>query len=259
MTRESKLFVDEVAHPQAVVVHAVGMQADIARHIHRKWIVGACISGMRHIALDHSQMTVGPGDLFAIPPHAPHCCRSVGESVCVCFEPSIFTNAAGRSVCLKDHIFKDDGLFDLFSSLRFQKSKNSILCNIIEYIARLCCHYVQILTDTPCHSAVLCGIKYIHERYHERVVMEYISNEIGISPFYFQRIFRKHIGLTPVQYLQRVRTRFSMISLQSGMPASLAALEVGFADQSHMIRTFQSYVGITPGRFLENNPTCGLP
>jgi len=37
--------------------------------------------------------------------------------------------------------------------------------------------------------------------------------------------------------------------LAKGMPAACVAQEVGFADQSHLIRTFTPLVGATPGQY----------
>lgn len=61
--------------------------------------------------------------------------------------------------------------------------------------------------------------------------------------------FRQHTGLTPhAWHLQQKIARVKRL-LCDGMTATEAAMETGFADQSHMTRHFVAMVGITPGAY----------
>ena len=79
-----------------------------------------------------------------------------------------------------------------------------------------------------------------------------IARDLGYSRFHVSRVFRRLTGMTMTAYRRRVRIAAAMDRLAGG-EADLAALAVdlGFADQSHMTRALRSAVGKPPGRLRE--------
>ena len=71
----------------------------------------------------------------------------------------------------------------------------------------------------------------------------------GVSRFQLLRGFAREVGITPHAYLVQRRVRLARRFLAAGETPAQAALQAGFADQSHMTRAFVRYVGITPGRY----------
>ncbi len=69
----------------------------------------------------------------------------------------------------------------------------------------------------------------------------------GWHPHHLQRLFRQRYGVTPSQYHAHRRLGAAFILLSQGIPAAEVALRLGFADQSHFIRVFRRYAGVTPG------------
>jgi AraC-like DNA-binding protein len=74
-----------------------------------------------------------------------------------------------------------------------------------------------------------------------------IAARCGLSRAYFSEAFRQRTGVTPHQWLQRHKVE-KVQGLLLGSDASIAeaALACGFADQSHLTRTFTRIVGIAP-------------
>lgn len=68
----------------------------------------------------------------------------------------------------------------------------------------------------------------------------------------YQRYRRalKELGCTQAEAIRAERIETAKRLLTEGFPASTVALECGFFDQSHFIRSFRDVVGTTPGRFL---------
>ena len=58
------------------------------------------------------------------------------------------------------------------------------------------------------------------------------------------------MGLPPHAYLTQVRLREARRQLLAGSSPALVAAEVGFVDQSHLIKRFRSAFGITPGQYV---------
>jgi AraC family transcriptional regulator len=57
--------------------------------------------------------------------------------------------------------------------------------------------------------------------------------------------------LTPQAFQTNLRITHARTMLQAGDAIAAVAAACGFADQSHLTRTFRRAVGITPGRFAE--------
>lgn len=63
----------------------------------------------------------------------------------------------------------------------------------------------------------------------------------------FSRLVRKKIGLPPLSYLHCLRIEKGRLLLRQGKSITEAALETGYADQSHFHRMFTRIVSATPG------------
>jgi AraC-like DNA-binding protein len=71
----------------------------------------------------------------------------------------------------------------------------------------------------------------------------------GVSRFQLLRGFAREVGITPHAYLVQQRVRVARRLLAKGQTPAGAAIEAGFADQSHMTRAFVRQLGVTPGRY----------
>ena len=71
----------------------------------------------------------------------------------------------------------------------------------------------------------------------------------GVSRFQLLRGFARETGVTPHAYLLQRRVRLARQCLIAGSTLADAALEAGFADQSHMTRAFRRQFGVTPARY----------
>lgn len=85
---------------------------------------------------------------------------------------------------------------------------------------------------------------------HEAVDLDGAAAQAGLSPFHFLRMFAKVIGITPHQYLVRLRLRAAARLLtEDSQSITDIALDVGFADLSNFVRTFHRAAGVSPGGF----------
>jgi AraC family transcriptional regulator len=91
---------------------------------------------------------------------------------------------------------------------------------------------------------------WLEENAAEPVGLEDAAQQVGLSLFHFLRVFRNVLGVTPHQYLVRVRLRrAAKLLAEGGMPVTKVALEVGFGDLSNFVRTFGRAAGVSPARF----------
>nr|WP_284727824.1 AraC family transcriptional regulator [Sphingomonas psychrolutea] len=76
-----------------------------------------------------------------------------------------------------------------------------------------------------------------------------LAAEAGLSPFQTLRAFVSWTGLTPHAYLMQKRANLARRLIIMGHGLASAALESGYADQSHMTRDFRRRYGLTPAAF----------
>jgi AraC-like DNA-binding protein len=74
-----------------------------------------------------------------------------------------------------------------------------------------------------------------------------LTRDIGLSERAFERRFVAHVGLTPVHYRRLSRFRGVLRLYSEGVRewAALAAA-TGFSDQSHLVRDFGAFAGLSP-------------
>jgi len=74
-----------------------------------------------------------------------------------------------------------------------------------------------------------------------------LAREAGLSPYHFLRTFQQLTGVTPHQYLRRLRLRKAAVRLASGREKVLhIALDCGFGDLSNFNRAFRAEFGVSP-------------
>ncbi|MBI5242403.1 MAG: helix-turn-helix transcriptional regulator [Elusimicrobia bacterium] len=80
--------------------------------------------------------------------------------------------------------------------------------------------------------------------------LQQIASRAGLSKFHFVRAFRDKTGITPIQYLNRLRIDVAKQKLQPGAQAvTEIAFDVGFADISAFNKAFQRHAGISPTQY----------
>ncbi|MER8638934.1 AraC family transcriptional regulator [Mesorhizobium sp. M0954] len=82
-----------------------------------------------------------------------------------------------------------------------------------------------------------------------RLDLKRLAGAAGVTRFQVIRDFNKAIGLTPAAYIRDRRLRRASTLIEQGFGLADAAIAAGFADQSHLSRTFRAMHGMTPGMF----------
>jgi AraC-like DNA-binding protein len=104
------------------------------------------------------------------------------------------------------------------------------------------------------HTPLVRSIRqYLEAHFHEDPSLSDLSELTGMGRFALLRQFRREVGLPPHGYLTQVRLREARRQLLAGRPPALVAAEVGFVDQSHLIKRFRGAFGMTPGQYVTAN------
>ena len=83
-----------------------------------------------------------------------------------------------------------------------------------------------------------------------RTSLRAIAADAGVHPVHFAATFRRFFGCSVGEYARRRRFEHARRALADlERPLSDVAAEAGFADQSHLTRTFKRLTGMTPKQY----------
>ncbi|GGB03301.1 helix-turn-helix domain-containing protein [Puia dinghuensis] len=87
----------------------------------------------------------------------------------------------------------------------------------------------------------------------ERVSFKKIHTELNLSERTFERKFEQHVGVSPRLLANIAQFQTSLKQLKGGKYHHLSdiAYENGYSDQSHFIRSFKKFTGVSPLQFVK--------
>jgi AraC-like DNA-binding protein len=80
-----------------------------------------------------------------------------------------------------------------------------------------------------------------------------VASQHGITTRYLHKLVQQHTGLSPREFkkIRRFQSSLRQLTLPK-QPLTTIAYECGYFDQSHFIRDFKSFTGLTPSAYLES-------
>lgn len=125
---------------------------------------------------------------------------------------------------------------------------SSLLYQFIMELGRLAASGPRHEAEWP--TAVRDSVKFIEAHYHAMIGQEELAERLGLSKFHLLRTFAKYVGVTPNEYLNRVRIERAVDLLRTtDRSIETIASEVGYSTGSYFIKVFHKLTGQTPGAF----------
>ncbi len=101
-------------------------------------------------------------------------------------------------------------------------------------------------------------LEFLHMHASESVTGIQLAQLAGLSESQFERTFRKTFGLTPRQYLIRIRMEHACRLLrETDLTLAAVAAECGFYDHAHLSRAFLAQMGESPSRYRKRRQVQG--
>lgn len=236
-----------------------------------------CLRGeMRYDFRDRPSITLPSGSFLVIPPDVEHSITSgvdepgqrlalhimprmpkrrkfavfsSREFACLCkslldkaFKPAVFSRTtAGQLACLWNATVGEKELQSpiLSSKLRL------FVCTIL---------YVSAVSSPTSDARTGCHpidetVRWLENHSGETVRIAQLAAHIGYSRARLFDLFKARTGLSPAEYLKRLRIRRAKELLKAHPEMSVADIgrEVGFRDPSHFTASFRQMTGSTPG------------
>jgi AraC family transcriptional regulator, regulatory protein of adaptative response / methylated-DNA-[protein]-cysteine methyltransferase len=91
--------------------------------------------------------------------------------------------------------------------------------------------------------------KCIEVNLDEKLTLKILSRQAGLSPFHFQRLFKRALGISPRQYVEALRLERVKRSLTNGETVTNSLYNAGFTSNSRLYEKTPPQLGVSPGIF----------
>ncbi|MDJ0958114.1 MAG: AraC family transcriptional regulator [Arenicellales bacterium] len=95
-----------------------------------------------------------------------------------------------------------------------------------------------------------CVLDFVARCYGKSILVEDLAREAALSSSHFAQLFKRTIGLSPMQFVMSYRVEQAKKKLaRRDTPLIDIALSCGFADQAHFSRQFKQIQGESPSKY----------
>ncbi len=102
----------------------------------------------------------------------------------------------------------------------------------------------------PSGAGVRAALDHARENFASSVRVEEMARRAGMSVAQLERAMRRSVGVTPKQFVQRLRSDCAATLLATtNRPIAEIASACGYYDQSQFTRLFRAATGMTPGAY----------
>ena len=219
-------------------------------HIHESLCIGLITKGTRNIILPEKTETINRNELFVINQNQPHAITQTEPHDYIV----ITVKGLADTISFHNNIKSDIGV-DLFLRL-FNTIKNGDTVSLpekwhslYEYLMKT--HKLSETSDKD--KCLVCkSLEFIQTNYQNQIQIKDIASHVCMSTFHFCRLFKQKTGLSPRNYLKQYRLSQSYKRLKHEIPVFDTAIETGFYDSSHFIKTFYAYMAVSPGIYQKS-------
>src|ERR1700761_7695754 len=95
------------------------------------------------------------------------------------------------------------------------------------------------------------AIRYLTERYTEQPRLEDAADAVGLSPFHFQRLFSRYVGISPKAFVGHLTLQHAKRELAQGASVLDAALDSGLSGSSRLHDLALKIEAMTPGDYAK--------
>ncbi len=125
----------------------------------------------------------------------------------------------------------------------------SAMCNFWRLMYYIKKHQQPVKSDYTSQKTDIIK-DYIKEHISEKITLSELSEHFFLHPIYLQRKFKKDTGITPGEYVQKIRINHSKtLLLSTDLKINEISDACGFCNTSYFIKIFKETCGITPTAF----------
>ena len=103
--------------------------------------------------------------------------------------------------------------------------------------------------DSAMTNLMIAMCRYIEQHHQDKLSLEMLAKEAGMSSAHFQKTFKKHIGLSPKKYQEACRFNTFKNYLKANRSITQATVDSGFQSTSRLYEKIDAQLGIKPSDY----------
>lgn len=155
-------------------------------------------------------------------------------------------------VLTQNSILSEDAIGDefmLYGRVNCCEGTDSIL-KWFDNLLLTCFDYISLKNKKREKKPVEIAREYIANNYNKGITLEFVAEQIHISPNHFSRIFKMETGINFVDYIAALRVNKAKELLKTEIhKVSEVSVMVGFNDVKYFCRIFRKLTGFTPSDY----------
>ena len=240
-----------------------GTRFSIRKHSHEELSIGFVENGSSRITCESLKFELNVNHAILLPPGAIHLCTPEDENsfkfLMVYINLEWFFSVFGFHAALltpesmaldKDQVMGKTHFFEQFMALDDPLTAES---EASLFIGRLIFDVFKMSAPEPApdkeHTEINIVKDFLDRHYGEPIQLDQLALLYGKSKFSLLREFKKSFQMTPHAYLLNKRINEAKQMLLKDKSIARTAVDCGFFDQSHFIKTFRQYVGMNPADY----------
>lgn len=266
MRKEIKTLVyDEELRLEAYRFEGIGRP--FPNHFHDYYVIGLIEQGKRRLWYRNREYAIGPGCVLLFNPGDTHACVQTdggtldyrGFNIATEIMLDLAEEITGKRALpgFSPAVLRDEDvscylrpLHDLVLNGSLEFGKEESLLFMLSLLMRRCGQPFEDCIP-ECREEIEQACAFMEEHAAERISLDQICRQAGLSKSTLLRAFTKSKGVTPYCYLESLRIGRAKKLLEQGASPMEAALQTGFSDQSHFTNYFTRFIGLTPGAYRD--------
>lgn len=248
-------------------------------HFHQYYEIFYLKTGNCIYSVNGSRYHLSAGDMFIVAPGEPHCTRYEGTVPCertiVYWMPEVVPEAywqrhpdmkkklshSGKVVLAKkrkqrmeallDRMLEENRIPDEYSHEFLQLQMLTLLLNIQRDGIFV---YEKIRHDNSISSDIEDALRYIAQNFALPITLDEVAAQVGLTPTYLSRKFKKFTGTTFKEYMNHIRIRQAkQMLLTTDDTITQIALSCGFNSSNYFKDCFRRVNGVSPSVFRKQS------
>lgn len=244
-----------------------GIVQPFPNHFHEHYVIGFVEDGQRVLSCKNKEYCIEKGNMILFNPGDNHACvqsddgtfdyRGFHISESIMLDLAKEVTGKPKLPGFSKNVIYDEEIACYLRPLHemvmngtsdFGKEESLLLL-----ISALIQNYGQPFESCvpECRKEIEKACEFIRQHLNERIYLDQICHDTGLSKSTLLRAFIKSKGITPYRYLETIRINKAKALLCKGMQPIDAAMQTGFSDQSHFTNYFNRFIGLAPGVYRE--------
>ena len=107
------------------------------------------------------------------------------------------------------------------------------------------------ISREPTYKNIAVALEYVSANFASVITLDELSRVCGLSKFYFLKLFKKLIGMSPIEYINNVRCGYAKQMILNGSSITEAAFASGFNSTSYFSACFKKHKGCLPSSLID--------